>query len=73
MMSLSGGLNPKAVAGGPSVTRLTHRSCTGMRPSGIPKADVRNIDATSPMFEEIIYLQFASSHSTHDSTTHILV
>jgi hypothetical protein len=44
-----------------------------MRPSGIPKADVRNIDATSPMFEEIIYLQFASSHSTHDSTTHILV
>jgi hypothetical protein len=29
-----------------------------MRPSGIPKADVRNMDATSPIFEEIIYLQF---------------
>jgi hypothetical protein len=39
-------------------TILTHRSCTGMRPFGIPKADVRNMDATSPMFEEIIYLQF---------------
>jgi hypothetical protein len=62
IISLSGGLNPKAVAGGPSVTRLTHKSCTGMRPSGIPKADVRNMEATSPMFEEIIYLQCHINH-----------
>ena len=26
MISLSGGLKPKAVAGGPSVTKLTHNS-----------------------------------------------
>lgn len=34
MTSKSGGLKPKAVAGGPSVTRFTHNSCTGVRPSG---------------------------------------
>jgi hypothetical protein len=68
MISLSGGLKPKAVAGGPSVTRLTQRSCTGIRPSGIPKADVRNMDATSPMFEEIIYLQFHID--THELNGH---
>ena len=44
MMSLSGGLNPKAVAGGPSVTRLTQRSWTGMRPAGTPKAVVKNME-----------------------------
>ena len=43
MMSSSGGLNPRAVAGRPSVTRLTHSSWTGMRASGIPRAAVRNI------------------------------
>lgn len=57
MISLSGGLNPKAVAGGPSVTKLTQRSCTGIKPSGMPKAAVKNIHATSPMFEDIMYLQ----------------
>ena len=57
MMSLSGGLNPRAVAGGPSVTRLTHKSWTGIRPSGTPNAAVKNIEATSPIFEEIMYLQ----------------
>ena len=31
MMSTSGGLNPSAVAGGPSVTRLTHSSCTAVQ------------------------------------------
>lgn len=36
MISLSGGLNPKAVAGSPSVTRFTHKSCTGFKTSGIP-------------------------------------
>jgi hypothetical protein len=32
MMSRSGLLKPNAVAGGPSVTKLTHSSCTGIRP-----------------------------------------
>ncbi len=43
IMSLSGGLNPRAVAGRPSVTRLTHNNCTGINASGIPRAAVRNI------------------------------
>lgn len=43
MMSLSGGLNPKAVAGNPSVTKFTHSNCTGIKDSGIPKAAVRNM------------------------------
>ena len=56
MMSGSAGLNPRAVAGGPSVTRFTHKSCTGIIHSGIPKAAVKNIDITSPTFEDIMYL-----------------
>ena len=36
MMSASGGLNPRAVAGSPSVTRFTHSSCTGFSTSGMP-------------------------------------
>ena len=43
MMSTSGGLNPRAVAGRPSVTRLTHRSWTGIRASGIPSAAVKKM------------------------------
>lgn len=43
MMSRSGGLNPRAVAGKPSVTRLTHSSWTGIRASGMPSAAVRKI------------------------------
>jgi hypothetical protein len=39
-------LKPSAVAGGPSVTRLTHSSCTGMSPSGRPRMAVRKMDAT---------------------------
>lgn len=54
MMSTSGGLNPRAVAGGPSVTRFTHSSCTGMRPSGRPSAAVRKMETTSPMLLLII-------------------
>lgn len=42
-MSRSGGLKPRAVAGRPSVTKLTHKSCTGMRASGKPRAAVRKI------------------------------
>ena len=55
-MSRSGGLKPKAVAGGPSVTKFTQRSCTGIKPSGKPNAAVKKIDATSPIFDDIIYL-----------------
>ena len=43
MMSTSGGLKPRAVAGRPSVTRFTHSSWTGMSASGRPSAAVRNI------------------------------
>lgn len=43
MMSRSGGLNPRAVAGKPSVTKLTHSSWTGIKASGIPRAAVRKI------------------------------
>lgn len=43
IMSRSGGLKPRAVAGSPSVTRLTHNSCTGIRASGKPNAAVKKI------------------------------
>lgn len=56
MISTSAGLNPRAVAGGPSVTRFTHRSCTGIIHSGSPRAAARNMDITSPTLDEIIYL-----------------
>ena len=46
MMSRSGGLKPRAVAGRPSVTRFTHSSCTGIRASGIPRAAVKKIHTT---------------------------
>lgn len=43
MMSKSGGLKPRAVAGKPSVTRLTQSSWTGIRASGKPSAAVRKM------------------------------
>ena len=43
MMSRSGGLNPRAVAGSPSVTRFTQSSWTGIKASGRPKMAVRKI------------------------------
>lgn len=43
MMSTSGGLKLRAVAGGPSVIKFTHNSCTGINASGIPKAAVRKM------------------------------
>jgi hypothetical protein len=36
-------LKLRAVAGGPSVMRLTQRSCTGISASGMPRAAVRKI------------------------------
>lgn len=46
MISKSGGLKPNAVAGKPSVTKLTHKSCTGIKASGKPKAAVKKIQTT---------------------------
>lgn len=43
MMSKSGGLKPRAVAGRPSVTRLTHSSWTGIKASGRPRIAVRKM------------------------------
>ena len=43
MMSTSGGLNPRAVAGSPSVTKFTQSSWTGISASGSPRAAVRKI------------------------------
>ena len=59
MISISGGLKPRAVAGGPSVTRFTQSNYTEVKPSGIPSIAVKKILATSPMFEEIRYLMKA--------------
>lgn len=46
MMSRSGGLKPRAVAGKPSVTKFTQSSCTGMSDSGRPSAAVKKIQTT---------------------------
>lgn len=43
MIEWSAGLNPRAVAGRLSVTRFTHKSCTGMRASGMPRRTVKNM------------------------------
>lgn len=43
MMSRSGGLNPRAVAGSPSVTRFTQSNWTGIRASGKPRIAVKKI------------------------------
>jgi len=55
MMEWSGGLNPRAVAGKLSVTRLTHSNCTGINASGMPKRTVKKILTTSPILDEIRY------------------
>jgi hypothetical protein len=46
IMSRSGGLKPKAVAGRPSVTKLTHKSWTGINASGMPNAATMKILTT---------------------------
>jgi hypothetical protein len=43
MMEWSGGLKPSAVAGKLSVTKLTQRSWTGIKASGMPKRTVRKM------------------------------
>ena len=39
-----------------------HKSCTDAKLSGIPKAAVRKIEATSPMLEEILGCQECQYH-----------
>ena len=48
-----GGLNPRAVAGGPSVTRFTHNKCSGFNGSGMPIIVAKKIVTISPMLQEI--------------------
>lgn len=55
-MSTSAGLNPRAVAGGPSVTKFTQSNCTGIKHSGMPNAAVKKMEMTSPTLDDIIYL-----------------
>ena len=43
MIERSAGLKPRAVAGRLSVTKFTHKSCTGMSASGIPRRTVKNM------------------------------
>jgi hypothetical protein len=43
MISVSAGLKPRAVAGNPSVTKLTQSNWTGIKASGNPKITVRKI------------------------------
>ena len=50
---LPGGLNPRAVAGGPSVTRFTHSKCSGFKGSGMPKIVAKKMVTISPMLQEI--------------------
>ena len=52
MMSASGALKPRAVAGRPSVTRFTHSSCTGFSVSGMPSKAAKKMATTSPMLED---------------------
>lgn len=59
MTSGSGGLKDRAVAGNPSVTRFTQSNYTELKPSGIPISDDKNIETTSPMLLDIIYLMKA--------------
>ena len=61
-MSGSGGLKERAVAGRPSVTKLTQRSWMELNPSGMPRIDVRKMETTSPILDEIIYLMKAYSN-----------
>lgn len=50
----STGLNDKAVAGKPSVTKFTQSNYILLNPSGIPNKELKNILKTSPILEDII-------------------
>ena len=51
----SGLLKLRAVAGNPSVTKLTHNNYIELKPSGIPNREVIKIEMTSPILLDIIY------------------
>ena len=59
MPSGSGGLKLRAVAGSPSVTRLTQSNWIELKPSGTPRTEVRKMLTTSPILEDIMYLMKA--------------
>lgn len=69
MMSKSGGLKPSAVAGRPSVTKLTQSSWTGIRASGKPSAAVRKM----LMAKKWLQLQNTSLHIRTVCATIILL
>ena len=58
-MLASSGLNHNAITGEPLVIRFTHRSWTGKVLSGMPRAAVKNVAATLPIFDDIKYLMKA--------------
>jgi hypothetical protein len=49
----TGGLNPSAVAGGPSVTRLTKSKCIAVKGSGTPDNVANRIAMISPILQDI--------------------
>lgn len=77
MISKSGGLKESAVAGKPSVTKLTQRSWTGIRASGTPNAAAKKMETTSPILELCkirahIFFQFLPDQIT-DELFHVIV
>lgn len=67
MTSGAGGLNPSAVAGGPSVTKFTHSKCIALKGSGKPHIAEIRIAAISPMLQLIKkHINDWSKHSTYE-------
>ena len=52
MTPSSGGSNPSATAGRPSVARFTSRSCTGVSTTGMPSSMPKSMAVTSPVLQE---------------------
>mmetsp|Transcript_34918 Transcript_34918/g.84507 ORF Transcript_34918/g.84507 Transcript_34918/m.84507 type:complete len:86 (-) Transcript_34918:2737-2994(-) len=53
IISGDGGLKPNAVAGGPSVTKLTHRRCIAVNGSGNPARVAKKMAQISPILQLI--------------------
>ena len=53
IMPGAGGLKPRAVAGGPSVTKFTQRRCIALKGSGKPHIAESSIAAISPILQLI--------------------
>ena len=56
MMEWSGGLNPSAVAGKLSVTRLTHNNCIGINASGMPNKTVKKMLVSRTLISDTLIL-----------------